>query len=768
MAHAAGFLLLASLVFAACGPKKTESVTDQRPKEAVPEATYVGREACTRCHPRESELWKGSHHDLAMEEATDATVLGNFDGASFTYAGVTSTFTRKDGRFFVRTDGPDGKLTEYPIAYTFGVEPLQQYLVPFPGGRFQALSIAWDSRPRSAGGQKWFHLYPRERIDWRDPLHWTKRYQNWNLMCAECHSTHLEKNYDLDANRYDTRWSELDVSCEACHGPASRHVAWAEMDEKSRPRDTGFAVDLADRDAAIWETDMETGLSRREPPRSSRVEIETCARCHARRSVEEASYRPGRPLLDTHRVALLRDPLYFPDGQIEDEVYVYGSFLQSKMYRKGVTCKDCHDPHTLQVRGEANSRCAACHLPAKFDTPSHHFHRTGSPGASCVECHMPTRTYMVVDPRRDHSLRVPRPDLSLSLGTPNACNNCHRDKTPEWARAAVVKWYGEDVKPHFGAAFDEARRGRAGADGKLAALIADAETPAIARATALEMLTINPSSRAPSILEGSFLDEDPLVRLGSLESATLLSPSERHRAVVPLLKDPVRTVRFEAAVALSSVPADLFTPEQRTALDEVLAEYRDGQRRNADWPESDLNLGNSYLARGELDEAQKAFESAIRIAPEFSPAYVNLADLYRVRGDDVGGADILREALARLPDDADLHHALGLTLVRLKRMQEAVAELGRAAALRPEEPRYSYVYAIGLSGTGDVARAIEVLAGAVERHPNDRELLFALANFYRDEGERGRALELARRLVEIRPEDADARALLNELEGGVR
>jgi Flp pilus assembly protein TadD len=752
----------------ACRPAPGLRTEARETAPSLAEATYVGRDACARCHARESEAWKGSHHDLAMQEATSHTVLGDFDGRSFTYAGVTSTFSRKDGKFLVRTEGPDGKLADYEVAYTFGVDPLQQYLVAFPKGRFQALSIAWDARPASAGGQKWFHLYPRERIDWRDPLHWTKRYQNWNLMCAECHSTHLEKNYDPASDRYQTRWSELDVACEGCHGPGSRHVAWAAKPPGDRTSDNGLVVDLSDRDGGVWLTDVETGLSHREPTRSGRVEIETCARCHSRRSSEESPYRAGHPLLDTHRLALLREPLYYPDGQMKDEVYVYGSFLQSKMYRKGVTCKDCHDPHSLRVRGETSSICAACHLSTKFDSPSHHFHKSGSPGSFCLACHMPTRTYMVVDPRRDHSFRIPRPDLSIALGTPNACNDCHRDRNPEWARAAVVKWYGERVSPHYGVVLDAARRGRPDAPEKLEGLIADAEAPAIARATALEMLGTNPSSRSASILERSFLDEDALVRYGALESAALLPPAERQRAVYPLLHDPVRMVRFEAALALASVPAEVFTPGQTADLDEALSEYREGQLRNGDWPESHLNLGNSYLERGQLDEARKAYESAIRIEPDFASAYVNLADLFRVEGDDRAGEDVLRKAIERLPEDPDLHHARGLQLVRLHRMEEAVTELRRAAELRPEEPRYSYVYAVALSGSGDLAGAIRVLTGAIARNPDDRDLLLALGGFYRQAGERAKALEIASALVARRPDDAEARALLGALQTETR
>ncbi|MET0618952.1 MAG: multiheme c-type cytochrome, partial [Thermoanaerobaculia bacterium] len=427
-------------------PSAARPVGTPLPRSAA--ATFLGREACKGCHAAEYERWTGSHHDLAMQEATDETVLGDFGSRTFTHFGVTSTFYKRDGKYFVRTDGPDGKLHEYPIAYTFGVSPLQQYLIPFPGGRYQALNVVWDTRPRKDGGQRWFHLYPKEAVPYDDPLHWTGPYQNWNFMCAECHSTNVKKGFLAAEKRYETTFSEIDVSCEACHGPGSAHVAWAKAVEageaKKADADKGMAVVLKDpAGKASWIIDPATGLAKRSVPRTSQAEIETCARCHARRSVVAADYVYGQPLLQTHRPALLDEGLYYADGQILDEVYEYGSFLQSKMHAKGVSCSDCHNPHDLKVAGSADRVCAGCHAPEKFDTTAHHFHKADSAGARCTSCHMPTRDYMVVHTRHDHSFRVPRPDLSVAIGIPNACTQCHRDRSDRWAADAAKKWWGD-------------------------------------------------------------------------------------------------------------------------------------------------------------------------------------------------------------------------------------------------------------------------------------------------------------------------------------
>ena len=389
---------------------------------AVWAAGFVGTETCRGCHAAEFEAWQDSHHDLAMQLPSPDTVLGDFNNSAFTHGGVTSTFFTRDGKFWVRTDGEDGKLREFPVAYVFGVYPLQQYLLPLDRGRLQALTVAWDSRPESEGGQRWFHLYPDETIPHDDPLHWTGPYQNWNTRCAECHSTDVEKQYNAATRSFDTRFKEVNVGCEACHGPGSAHVALAAEDKLANTSGSGFELNLGQR--GEWLFDEGADIARRREPLNADTQIDTCGRCHARRSTL-GNYHYGADLLDTHRLSMLHEPLYYPDGQIRDEVYVYGSFVQSKMHMQGVVCSNCHEPHSNALRAEGNGVCAQCHRPDTYDTPEHHRHPVSSSGASCANCHMPETTYMVVDPRRDHSMRIPRPDLSVMIGVPNACNQCH-------------------------------------------------------------------------------------------------------------------------------------------------------------------------------------------------------------------------------------------------------------------------------------------------------------------------------------------------------
>jgi len=716
---------------------------------------YVGRSVCAECHESQDSQWTGSHHDLAMQPATVETVLGNFDNASLTHFGVTTSFYKKDDRFMVRTEGPDGKLRDYLIKYTFGVEPLQQYLIEFPGGRLQALSLAWDTRPKEQGGQRWFHLYPDEKITHDDELHWTQPSQNWNSMCAECHSTRLEKNYDPVTRTFSTSWSEIDVSCEACHGPGSDHVAWAKRKpgwEKLKAS-KGLILQLDERSDVHWKINPETGNAARSKARSSDKEVEMCARCHSRRSPISSDYVHGEPLLDHYLPRLLDEGMYYADGQIDDEVYVYGSFIQSKMYHAGVTCSDCHEPHSLALRAPGNGVCLQCHQAEKYDKSSHHFHKAGSPGASCAECHMPPRTYMVVDPRHDHSMRIPRPDLSVKLGTPNACNNCHDDKDAAWATGQVKTWYGDTTTGFqaYAQALHGARHGKPHSGNTLAGLIWNTDTPAIARATAFAEIGPHLSAATIDVLPLGLSDDDPGVRAAAVAVLDYVPLEIRVRLAFPMLDDPVRAVRIETARVLASVPAGELSKDQRALLEKALQESIMAQQAMAERPEAQTNLGNMYAARGEFDKAVSAYQTAIDLDTGYVPGYVNLADLYRSRGKDAEAEKRLRRAAEVAPENADVHHALGLTLVRQKRTDQALKELRLASTLNPDNARYIYVYAVALNSTGKPEQAIMVLQGAHNAHPDNADILRALVAFHRDSGNQQAARDFAEKLQAISP-----------------
>lgn len=728
---------------------------------ALPEdasAEYVGREACARCHPKETDLWSGSDHDRAMDLATAKTVLGDFNQQTLTHFGVTSTMFRRGDRFFITTDDRRGRMTTFPIKYTLGVRPLQQYLVEFPDGRVQCLPIAWDTQRR-----RWFHLYPNEPIPPDDPLHWTRPLQNWNYMCAECHTTNLQKNYRLGSDTYQTTWSEMDVSCEACHGPGSLHVK------------------LADAWSLFWDRRHGYGLARLKDM-DSRVEIESCAPCHARRRIVAPNYRPGNRLLDHYMIELLDSDLYYADGQIRDEDYEYGSFVQSRMYHKNVRCSNCHDPHTARIKLEDphaprvkyidNRLCGQCHLPTKYDTPKHHFHpKVTEPGSHCVDCHMPETTYMVVDPRRDHSLRIPRPELTVALGIPNACNGCHHDaakgETAAWALAMVEKWYGKAKgPPHFAYALAAGRQGKPEAQRELAALVRRKETAAIVRASAIALLGRYESSEALDAAALGLEDRDELVRVAAVRSLHFLPLPDRYRLVGPMLLDPVRAVRTEAARLLAAAPRRLYSAQYAAAFDAALAEYMAAQRAVDDQPAAHLNMAVVLADLGQLKEAEAEYHRALRIDPAFVPARINLAMLCDQQGRKDEAERQFREVIRLEPGLGEAYYSLGLLVAEDdKRLAEAAEWLSKAAERLPQNARVHYNLGLALQRLGRPQAAEEALLSAHRLAPENTDFLNALAILYTQQKKWDRAVAAAKELVRIEPNEHRWASLLEEIEG---
>lgn len=728
------------------------------PAAPVP-LSFVGSTSCNECHAPQVALWQESQHALAMQPATPESVLGDFSGVEFDHFGLRSRFFTEDGKFLVKTDNKDGELQVYAVKYTFGVAPLQQYLVEMPNGHVQPLPLAWDSRSSDQGGQRWFHLYPDAPLLSDDPLHWTGREQNWNYMCAECHSTNLQKNYNLASDSFATTWSEINVGCEGCHGPASRHVARA----KSGSGGAGLTVDLDDHGRSVWQMNVTTGIAdRTEMLMRAPSQPEACGRCHARRSLATGDYEFGRPLHDTHVPALLDEFLYYPDGQIQEEVYVYGSFLQSRMYQAGVSCSDCHDPHSarLKTAGEPSDVCSTCHLPTKFSTTGHHRHQAED--VACVDCHMASRTYMGVDDRRDHSFRLPRPDLTLSTGSPNACNQCHDDRDAQWALDAVQAWYGPQSRPHYAQAIHAGRNRTPQANEMLVAVADDGKYPGIARATSLSLLQAPYSRDVLETINISLSDADSLLRSAALGALSAAAPEIILEWAPRLLSDPVRSVRIEAARVLSPLQASL-QDASLAAFRAANMERSNAQTAIAERPEAHMNLGNLHADAGDIAQAEADFRQALSLEPRAVAARVNLAELLVRSGRPEEAEQLLRDGIVNNENEAALHHSLGLLLVRANRPDEALSELSKAASLQPDQARFVFVHAVALNSLGHADQAIQVLADAARRFPSDFDISWGLATILRDAGRLDEAREVAQSLTERFPDVQAARDLLQAL-----
>lgn len=646
---------------------------------------HVADAACIECHSAQTALWAGSKHQRAMQDATPATVLGNFSDARFAGPDGPARFFRRGKDFFVNTVGADGTAHDFPVSHTFGVYPLQQYLVPLSGGRLQALSVAWDTRK-----QQWFSLYPEGGIAPGSPLHWSGRYQNWNLMCGECHTTAYRKQYDEARDTYRTTTAAQNVGCQACHGPGRAH---AESAQRLAPQGATNALRAASPPPAPAKP-LPTANRALQP---AHAQVDQCAACHARRTRLQELTEPGLPLLDNFLPDNLRAGLYHPDGQQLDEVFEYGSYRQSRMYQAGVACSDCHEPHGGKLRATGNALCVSCHnasastqtrfpglVPKRYDAPEHHFHEGGGAGSQCVDCHMPSRNYMVVHERRDHAIRIPRPDLTRKLGTPNACNSCHTDRTPDWAEAAIRTRHGPRVHPeHYGEVFAAARAGRPDAPARLVALTSDAAQPAIVRATAVELLGAY-GLGAPAL---TLSDDDPAVRTAAAAALALRPKPERLAMLAPLLDDARRAIRIAAARSLADVTDNELPPQRRAALRRGLDEYIVAQRAMADMPAAQLNLASLFALQGKVALAEQHYRRAIAQDASVTAAHVGLGTLLSDADRDEEATRVLRAGLRSAASPGELHFALGLLAGAAQRWDEAARELEAAATLMPDDRR---------------------------------------------------------------------------------
>lgn len=713
-----------------------------RPTPAPP-ATMVDEQQCQGCHREQVKDWQGSHHQLAMQPATADTVLGDFNNVRYKGEQETTIFSRKDGGFWVNAPGTDGKNADFKVAFTFGIAPLQQYLIEVGEGRLQALGVAWDTEKK-----RWFHLYPGQGVNFKNPLHWSKPSQNANFMCVECHTTGYKRNFDADTNRFASQWNSLGVGCQACHGPASAHLQWTA--NKTDLIHAGFAVDLKDKDAT--------------------TEIETCARCHARRAPLGDGFTVGKRLMDDYLPSVLTRELYALDGQIKDEVFEHGSFLQSKMFNKGVRCSNCHNPHSTQLKAPGNGVCLQCHNTAgktsvegvdgkglqtkNYDSPEHHRHVTGQPGSQCVDCHMPGKVYMGNDLRHDHSFSLPNPVRAKQLGTPDACLTCHQGKAGDNVTEQFKLWNAGTAPrpPRYDESLWLIRGGHAGAAQALYEQLQRNDLPAIQRATLLAELVLYPSEQALKLATQDLGNPQPQVRESAIHAiSAFLPPAERVPLLSPLLNDPVKAIRIAAARDLLSVAKGLGSAQVH--WNAAMAEYEAVQLSLAERAEANLNLAMLYQVSGRGTQVEPMLRTALKRDPDFFPALVTLVQWLEANGRSKEAQDLLEKSLKENPEAALLQHTRGLALIRAGNTAQAMPALRNAARLEPANAQYGYVLAVALHDSGQVEAACEQLESLLKRQPANRNARLSLIQYYLENGQEPKAQVLLQGWKKLNPAD---------------
>tara|TARA_Y100000296_G_C5179252_1_gene262414 strand:+ start:8789 stop:11119 length:2331 start_codon:yes stop_codon:yes gene_type:complete len=707
----------------------------------IASAKFVDESSCQSCHQEQVTDWQGSHHQQAMLPADQETVLGDFAAATFTGEVETSHFNRRDDGYWINTVGPDGKMADFKVAYTFGIEPLQQYLLEMPGGRLQASGVAWDTEKR-----QWFELYPGQTIDFNDDLHWSKPSQNANFVCVECHTTDFKRNFDPVTDSFASEWHSLGVGCQSCHGPASEHLAWNAADKSSHQEQTsrGFDLSLSASNAV--------------------TQVEACARCHARRSPLGDGFEHKNRLMDDYLPSLLSRDLYEVDGKIKEEVFEYGPFTQSKMFAKGVTCSDCHNPHSNQLKVTGNGVCLQCHNPTatpnragidgsgllakNYDSPEHHQHTQGQAGSQCVDCHMPGKLYMVNDYRHDHSFSIPNPAHAVQLGSTDACLACHQETASSKVIDQFKYWYGNTAVRDGGYAdaLHQARQGLPSAAQMLYQQLKRTDLVEIRRATLLAELPAYPTQRSFELAAQGLQHAAPEVRAAAIDMIVAVGSAQQQVSLLaPLLKDPVRAVRIAAAWSLAPLP-----PQARAAVSSswqaAIGEYESVQNSLKERAEANLNLAMLYQYTGRSALVEPALRDALKRNPDFLPAVVILVQVLEAQGRDADAQLLLDDNLARHSDAGMLQHAQGLALIRRGERDQALQALQKAAQLEPENSQFSYVLAIALHDSGQQQAAREQLESLLKQQPNHRNGRQALISYWQQVGELRKARKLQEEL----------------------
>ena len=697
---------------------------------------FMGDLSCKSCHEQEYNEWYGSHHDLAMQKADSTSVLGDFHNTEFTSNGVVTRFFTQEGKYMVNTEGPDGNYSDFNIKYTFGVEPLQQYLVEFPGGKYQCLLTAWDTEKN-----EWFDLMPAERLATDDWLHWTKGSMTWNAMCADCHSTNLKKNYNELTDTYNTTWSIIDVSCEACHGPAKDHFRYVNSNDFRNGKKVKGSF-----------MKQSAGLGKSQ-------QIDDCARCHSRRGQITEYYNYEGSFMDHYLPSMITPGLYYTDGQILDEVYVYGSFLQSKMNHRNVSCIDCHNPHSLELKFQGNQLCLQCHIKDNYDTPEHHFHKQDTEASQCINCHMTGKVYMGNDYRRDHSFRVPRPDLSIYNGSPNACNQCHTDQTDQWASDAIVTWYGQERIKNYADVLTAIQQGNPSAIPDLIEMVGDTAVSEIIQASILQIIAgIQDQNVANAIIQ-ALEHYDPLVRFAAI-SALADAPLEfRLQYLTPLLSDSTRIVRTHTAYMLADAKESNFTSDQFDQFIRSTEEFETSLKVQSDFPAGQLLKGQFFHKKNELGSAEKAYLSAIEKDPYLPQPYFNLANIFYGRNELIEAKELFDKAISLDSNFVNAYYSLGLLLAEMNNLQSAEFNLGKAATISGNV-RYYYNWGLTLQNLERREEAESVYLQGLNISPNSEIIWYALTILYIQNNDRPKARNAALNLNSLNPNNPEYQNLL--------
>ncbi len=732
-------------------PSDPETSTAAAALDSAPaEESYAGSASCRECHEAFYELWAPSHHGLAMQPYTDEFAGQNLQPQ-------TEDLVLGDRRYRAEIASGQGWVLEIgkagskrlPIEYVLGGKNVYYFLTPMEKGRLQTLPVAYDVH-----GSKWFDTagsgvrhFPGEEAHEDAPVQWTDWQYTFNTACHSCHVSQLDTNYDAAANLYRTTWREPGIACETCHGPAREHVRVA------RETPAGQAL------SALHVIRVKT----MSPARRS----DLCATCHAKMTPLTSSFTPGDRFFDHFDLTTFEDPDFYPDGRDLGENYTYTSWLMSPCAQSGEL--DCIHCHTSSGRyrfatGDYNDACMPCHANQVRDVVAHSHHAADSEASRCISCHMPMTKFARMN-RSDHSMRPPAPAATNAFQSPNACNGCHADQSPSWADRYVRQWHSKDYeKPvlRVGRMIAAARKQDWSALPAILEYIASPGRQEVFATSLIRLVAPCPDRRVLPALIQAIEDTSPLVRSAAVGALSLHPSSpEAVSALVKAAGDDYRLVRIRAAAGLLEYPRDRLEGNNAARVASATEEYLHFITARPDQWASHYNVGNYYLARGDLRQAAEAFDKAIEKEPRAILPLVN-ASITRARMGEMDQAEqLLRQALQVSPDNAEANFNLGL--LEAEQGNRTDAERHLRAALRADPQMAQAAYNLGLLVAGDrPGDGVRLCARAFELSPSPR-YGYSLAYLFRQKGDVEPAVRTLRDLIERWPENVDSYVLLADI-----
>lgn len=765
-------LLIIALSWSGCKNQNREETLNK----------YTGSQSCRSCHEEFYELWSNSHHGKAMQPIT----------ASFLKTGIPPMeqdilIEGKKYRMIIEDttliclETDSNRLNKYAATWALGGKNVYYFLTPISKGRLQTLPLAYDlndstwyDNPKSAI-RHFANGIPDEAVSWKDFLY------TFNTTCYSCHVSQLTTNFDMNTLTYNTLWKESGINCETCHGPSGEHIRVCEKaGEGIIPEDLKLII---------------TSTFTHDQHNSS------CASCHAKMRPLTSSYPPGETFFDHFDLITLENPDFYPDGRDLGENYTHATWMQSECVQSGQL--DCIHCHTSSGRyrfhgtvAEGNQACLPCHKENVNNPEAHTYHPADTDGSRCINCHMPKTKFgrMV---RSDHSMRPPMPSATIEFESPNACNICHDDMSPEWANKFVKEWRDRDYQApvlYNARLIKSAREANWSNLDKMLEVLDSNRMDAIFTTSLIRLLAGCESEEKWPSIEKKLDHKSPLVRSAAANVMISNPRSEPIKKLINAAKDKYRVVRLAAASSLSAVPIYNFTSEEKQIVENVLEEYKNSLvTRPDDWS-SHYNLGNFYHYQGQLNKAiysyktanklydqaleplinssivysqlndpanaERSLQQALEIDPESEAANLNMGLLSAETGKSDMAIEYLEKVLEINPESAV--SAYNLSILTAKENPDKAIEYSRQAYKSdPENSKYGYTYAFFLNQKGKTKQATGELIMILKKDPGYIDAIFLLGNIYEESGYKQKAVSLYKESMKLGSVPAQIKIQLN-------